>query len=195
MDVLPRVQRHDIFALSSRFLLFTAENRSVSFIIQDVQIFMRVAKPPNFHPIFGRAGVGQGRHGIPDGAEMPRISLKTTPHNSALRLKHRSGGCGGICVAKMLDNTQSIICAFGLAAAAPPSPYRRLEIMRYCPMKDRSGTPMISGHAAFGLLWFCLRGLFRLLGSSPPRQSPQRSPPPHRPPKVPAHTPTPSRRL
>uniref|UniRef100_UPI004026E381 hypothetical protein n=1 Tax=Gemmiger formicilis TaxID=745368 RepID=UPI004026E381 len=34
----------------------------------------------------------------------------------------------GICVAKMLDNTQSIICAFGLAAAAPRSPYRHLEL-------------------------------------------------------------------
>ncbi|MFR3930022.1 MAG: hypothetical protein ACLTZR_19195, partial [Parabacteroides merdae] len=33
-----------------------------------------------------------------------------------------------ICVAKMLDNTQSIICAFGLAAAAPHSPYRHLEL-------------------------------------------------------------------
>ena len=30
--------------------------------------------------------------------------------------------------AKMLDNTSSIICAFGLAAAAPRSPYRHLEL-------------------------------------------------------------------
>jgi hypothetical protein len=28
----------------------------------------------------------------------------------------------------MLDNTQSIICAFGLASAAPRSPYRYLEL-------------------------------------------------------------------
>ncbi|MFZ2433223.1 MAG: hypothetical protein WAW97_02720 [Gemmiger qucibialis] len=28
----------------------------------------------------------------------------------------------------MLDNTQSIICAFGLAATAPRSPYRHLEL-------------------------------------------------------------------
>ena len=55
--------------------------------------------------------------------------FKATPHNSRLtaqaplrRLRH------GICVAKMLDNTQSIICAFGLAAAAPRSPYRHLEL-------------------------------------------------------------------
>ncbi|MFZ2121671.1 MAG: hypothetical protein WAU97_09615 [Gemmiger qucibialis] len=33
----------------------------------------------------------------------------------------------------MLDNTQSIICAFGLAAAAPRSPYWYVEFMRYCP--------------------------------------------------------------
>ena len=68
----------------------------------------------------------------------------------ALRLKHRSGGSPrqeppqaavalrsaslrlgvrhGICVAKMLDKTSSIICAFGLAAAAPRSPYRHLEL-------------------------------------------------------------------
>ncbi|WP_418758912.1 hypothetical protein, partial [Gemmiger formicilis] len=40
----------------------------------------------------------------------------------------RLGVRHGICVAKMLDNTQSIICAFGLAAAAPRSPYRHLEL-------------------------------------------------------------------
>ena len=34
----------------------------------------------------------------------------------------------GICVAKMLDKTSSIICAFGLAAAAPRSPCRHLEL-------------------------------------------------------------------
>ncbi|MFZ2758928.1 MAG: hypothetical protein WAZ23_07915 [Gemmiger qucibialis] len=28
----------------------------------------------------------------------------------------------------MLDHTQSIICAFGLASAAPRSPYRHLEL-------------------------------------------------------------------
>ncbi|MCI6622817.1 MAG: hypothetical protein MSB96_02430 [Subdoligranulum sp.] len=28
----------------------------------------------------------------------------------------------------MLDNTSSIICAFGLASAAPRSPYRHLEL-------------------------------------------------------------------
>ncbi|WP_270762830.1 hypothetical protein [Gemmiger qucibialis] len=28
----------------------------------------------------------------------------------------------------MLDNTQSIICAFGLASAAPRSSYRHLEL-------------------------------------------------------------------
>ena len=68
----------------------------------------------------------------------------------ALRLKHRFGGSPrqeppqaavalrsaslrlgvrhGICVAKMLDKTSSIICAFGLAAAVPRSPYRHLEL-------------------------------------------------------------------
>ena len=54
---------------------------------------------------------------------------KATPHNSRLaaqaplrQLRH------GICVAKMLDNTSSIICAFGLASTAPRSPYRHLEL-------------------------------------------------------------------
>ena len=44
--------------------------------------------------------------------------------SASLRLGVRHGNC----VAKMLDNTQSIICAFGLAAAAPRSPYRHLEL-------------------------------------------------------------------
>ena len=55
--------------------------------------------------------------------------FRAIPHNSRLtaqaplrRLRH------GICVAKMLDNTSSIICAFGLASAAPRSPYRHLEL-------------------------------------------------------------------
>ena len=55
--------------------------------------------------------------------------LKAIPHNSRLtaqaplrRLRH------GICVAKMLNKTSSIICAFGLASAAPRSPYRHLEL-------------------------------------------------------------------
>ena len=34
----------------------------------------------------------------------------------------------------MLDKTSSIICAFGLAAAAPRSPYRHLEFVRYYPI-------------------------------------------------------------
>ena len=55
--------------------------------------------------------------------------FKAIPHNSRLtaqaplrRLRH------GICVAKMLDKTSSIICAFGLASAVPRSPYRHLEL-------------------------------------------------------------------
>ena len=42
----------------------------------------------------------------------------------ALRLKHRSGSCG---TASALPKS-SIICAFGLASAAPRSPYRHLEL-------------------------------------------------------------------
>ncbi|MDR4045965.1 MAG: hypothetical protein Q3W92_07710, partial [Gemmiger sp.] len=44
----------------------------------------------------------------------------------------------GICVAKMLDNTQSIICAFGLASAAPRSPYRHLELCGIALNKNNS---------------------------------------------------------
>ena len=85
-------------------------------------------------------------------AEKARIFLYLRQHRiiPALRLKHRSGGSPrqeppqaavalrsaslrlgvrhGICVAKMLDKTSSIICAFGLASAAPRSPYRHLEL-------------------------------------------------------------------
>ena len=39
----------------------------------------------------------------------------------------------------MLDNTQSIICAFGLAAAAPRSPYRHLEL---CGIALKSKSPL-----------------------------------------------------
>ena len=51
-------------------------------------------------------------------AQFPPDGLSTAP----AAIRH------GICVAKMLDNTQSIICAFGLAAAVPRSPYRHLEL-------------------------------------------------------------------
>ena len=57
------------------------------------------------------------------------LNIRASPHNSRLtaqaplrRLRH------GICVAKMLDKTSSIICAFGLASAVPRSPYRHLEL-------------------------------------------------------------------
>ena len=60
---------------------------------------------------------------------LPAKNARAIPHNSHLtaqaplrRLRH------GICVAKMLDKTSSIICAFGLASAAPRSPYRHLEL-------------------------------------------------------------------
>ena len=57
------------------------------------------------------------------------LSLRQHRIIPALRLKHRYGGCGtASALPKMLDNTQSIICAFGLAAAAPRSPYRHLEL-------------------------------------------------------------------
>ncbi|MGG6494534.1 UNVERIFIED_CONTAM: hypothetical protein NY603_16405, partial [Bacteroidetes bacterium 56_B9] len=45
------------------------------FIIQDVQILCAWQNRQIFHPIFGRAGVGRGRHSIPDGAEMPPYKL------------------------------------------------------------------------------------------------------------------------
>ena len=95
----------------------------------------------------------------------------------ALRLKHRFGGSPrqeppqaavalrsaslrlgvrhGICVAKMLDNTQSIICAFGLAAAAPRSPYRHLELCGIALELEKlanSGT-FTSRLQAFSNLW------------------------------------------
>ncbi|WP_417081798.1 hypothetical protein, partial [Gemmiger sp.] len=63
------------------------------------------------------------------------------------RLRH------GICVAKMLDNTQSIICAFGLAAAAPRSPYRHLELcgiaLKKVPTAKAAGTFFVVGKFFF----------------------------------------------
>ena len=94
------------------------------------------------------------------------LTSKATPHNSRLRLKHRSGSCGtasalpkcsimsgcgtrivlrgqkplALCdrcpcfgllfppLAALTFAASSIICAFGLASAAPRSPYRHLEL-------------------------------------------------------------------
>ena len=55
-------------------------------------------------------------------AQFPPCGLSTAPAAAARQLRH------GSCVAKMLDKTSSIICAFGLAPAAPRSPYRHLEL-------------------------------------------------------------------
>ncbi|MFZ2702947.1 MAG: hypothetical protein WAX70_09035, partial [Gemmiger qucibialis] len=52
----------------------------------------------------------------------------------------------GICVAKMLDKTSSIICAFGLAAAAPRSPYRHLELCGIAFDKSRRETNYAADH-------------------------------------------------
>ena len=43
----------------------------------------------------------------------------------------------------MLDNTQSIICAFGLAAAAPRSPYRHLELCGIVLTPDKASLRLI----------------------------------------------------
>ena len=56
--------------------------------------------------------------------------------SASLRLGVRHGNC----VAKMLDNTQSIICAFGLASAAPCSPYRHLELCGIAQTETRPKT-------------------------------------------------------
>uniref|UniRef100_UPI00402822AF hypothetical protein n=1 Tax=Gemmiger formicilis TaxID=745368 RepID=UPI00402822AF len=60
------------------------------------------------------------------------------------RLRH------GICVAKMLDNTQSIICAFGLVAAAPRSPYRYLELCGIALKAQKQPPPRMSNLSASG---------------------------------------------
>ena len=70
-----RVQRHDIFLLCHRGFSFYSRKSIHVFIIQDVQILCAWQNRQIFHPIFGRAGVGRGRHGIPDGAEMPPYKL------------------------------------------------------------------------------------------------------------------------
>ena len=70
-----RVQRHDIFLLCHRGFSFYSRKSIRVFIIQDVQILCAWQNRQIFHPIFGRAGVGRGRHGMPDGAEMPSYKL------------------------------------------------------------------------------------------------------------------------
>ena len=55
--------------------------------------------------------------------------IKATPHNSRLTpYAPLRQAMRAICVAKMLDNTQSIICAFCLAAVTPRLPYRHIEL-------------------------------------------------------------------
>ena len=66
--------------------------------------------------------------------------IKLRQHRTipALRLKHRSGSCGTASalpigslfppLAALTFAASSIICAFGLASAAPRSPYRHLEL-------------------------------------------------------------------
>ncbi len=98
----------------------------------------------------------------------------------ALRLKHRSGGSPrqeppqaavalrsaslrlgvrhGICVAKMLDNTQSIICAFGLASAAPRSPYRHLELCGIALRNAKTAAVLHRGGKIFGDYFTAHRG-------------------------------------
>ena len=70
------------------------------------------------------------------------------------RLRH------GICVAKMLDKTSSIICAFGLASAVPRSPYRHLELCGIAlreesrtNMKERGAYDEKRQHGFFLLPW------------------------------------------
>ena len=65
----------------------------------------------------------------------------TTPHNSRLTpYAPLRQAMRAICVAKMLDNTQSIICAFCLAADAPRSPYRHVELCGIAFMMMGPGT-------------------------------------------------------
>ena len=82
---LKRMQRLDVVPASSAMIYFCFviavspfySRKSIRvFIIQDVQILCAWQNRQIFHPIFGRAGVGRGAHGIPDGAEMPRISYE-----------------------------------------------------------------------------------------------------------------------
>ena len=63
------------------------------------------------------------------GPKMQYILLFFGQHRTipALRLKHRSGSLFPP-LAALTFAASSIICAFGLAAAAPRSPYRHLEL-------------------------------------------------------------------
>ncbi|MFZ2722244.1 MAG: hypothetical protein WAY38_10160 [Gemmiger qucibialis] len=49
----------------------------------------------------------------------------------------------------MLDKTSSIICAFGLAAAAPRSPYRHLELCGIAQTIKRQCCPLPGSTALF----------------------------------------------
>ena len=60
-------------------------------------------------------------------AEETWRGFEATPQ-SALRLKHRSGGCGTAPALPKCSIIHKVLSALGLAAAAPRSPYRHLEL-------------------------------------------------------------------
>ena len=75
----------------------------------------------------------------------------------ALWLKHRSGSCGtASALPKCSIRQSSIICAFGLASAAPRSPYRHLELCGVALIKivSPSYLPTFSLRPDFAL-FFC----------------------------------------
>ena len=60
----------------------------------------------------------------------------------------------------MLDNTQSIICAVGLAAAAPRSPYRHLELCGIALKVNARCTNTVQRAFFIGNLQLFQRGLY-----------------------------------
>ena len=126
-----------------------------------------------------------------------RMTLSLRQHRTipALRLKHRSGGCGtasalpkcsimsgcgtrivlreqkplALCdrcpcfgslfppLAALTFAASSIICAFGLASAAPHSPYRHLELCGIALIFQNKGTAGANHHYSFLMILYYSR--------------------------------------
>ena len=84
-----------------------------------------VPQSPKPLPVHSYHLAAQGKPQSRPARQAVIVNLRQHRTIPALRLKHRSSGCG---TASALPKCSSIICAFGLASAAPRSPYRHLEL-------------------------------------------------------------------
>ena len=88
-----------------------------------------VSQSPKPLPVHSYHLAAQGKPQSRPARQAVIVNLRQHRTIPALWLKHRSGSCGtASALPKCSIRQSSIICAFGLASAAPRSPYRHLEL-------------------------------------------------------------------